>query len=830
MATFQVAAPEKFDFCKPETWTKWIQRFDRFRSASGLEEKAGATQVNSLIYTMGPEADDIFASFDLSEENKKKYAKVKEQFDKYFIVRRNVIFERAKFNKRKQDDDEGVESFVTSLYTLTEHCGYNDLRQEMIRDRIVVGIKDSNLSLKMQLDPELTLKKATDMARQSESVKKQQAIMRCDNPNSNVDAVKSKFNKTKFAGCQRCGNRQYHPREKCPAKGAKCYKCSNIGHFAKSCKTGKTVESVSVNSDSEGFLGTINTVGDRPWTTKLFIRKKEIDFKIDTGADVTVISDSDLNGINSIELMKANKRLSGPGNTNLNVVGKFQCMLETKDKFSVQDIYVVKGLSKPLLGRPAIQALGIIDKVNVSSVNASSEANNYYRGKYPKIFNGLGKTKWTYTIALGPDAKPFALSTPRRVPLPLMDKVKAELTRMEKLGVISKVDEPTEWCAGMVVVPKSNGDVRICIDFTKLNESVKRENYPLPAVEESLAKLANARMFTKLDANSSFWQTNLAEESRPLTTFITPFGRETVEGYQGVLCHMDDVLVFGSSQEEHDERLEKILEAIGKAGLTLNEKCEFSKPSVKFLGQIVDASGCRSKTFLGMVNQLNKFSCKVTELTKPLRELLKTHNAWHWGIAQETAFTEIKNELASSGTLGHYDPNKDTVVSADASSFGLGAVIRQKHGEILKPVAYASRSMTDTEQRYAQIEKRSVSFNLGYYDRRHRARPFSKVKTNDRVWVKDQKRQGIIKAESNEPRSYIIETDSGEIRRNRRHFSNFPEKPDTKISKNTFETIPDEIPIYNNKLEDNQTDQSDKSDLYVTKSGRISKPPDKLDL
>ncbi|CAC5392948.1 unnamed protein product [Mytilus coruscus] len=163
---------------------------------------------------------------DTTDENKKKYAKVIEQFDKYFIVRRN----EAKFNKRKQDDDEGVESFVTSLYTLTEHCGYNDLRQEMIRDRIVVGIKDSNLSLKMQLDPSLLLRKQTDMARQSESVKKQQAIMRCDNPNSNVDAVKSKFNKTKFvkkqkqpfhsqqkAGCQRCGNRQYHPREKMPS-------------------------------------------------------------------------------------------------------------------------------------------------------------------------------------------------------------------------------------------------------------------------------------------------------------------------------------------------------------------------------------------------------------------------------------------------------------------------------------------------------------------------------------------------------------------------------------------------------------------------------------
>ena len=134
MATFQVAAPEPFNFSKPETWHKWIQRFDRFRSASGLEDKSGVTQVNSLIYSMGPEANDIF------DENKKRNAKVKEKFDHHFIVRRNVIFERAKFNKRKQEDSENVENFVSSLYTLSEHCGYNDLRQEMIRDRIVVGI------------------------------------------------------------------------------------------------------------------------------------------------------------------------------------------------------------------------------------------------------------------------------------------------------------------------------------------------------------------------------------------------------------------------------------------------------------------------------------------------------------------------------------------------------------------------------------------------------------------------------------------------------------------------------------------------------------------
>jgi hypothetical protein len=128
MATFQVATPEPFNFSKPETWHKWMQRFDRFRSAAGLEDKSGVTQMNSLIYSMGPEADDIFASSELNDE------KVKDKFDNHLIVRRNVIFERAKFNKRKQEDSENVDNFVTSLYTLSEYCGYNDLREEMIRD------------------------------------------------------------------------------------------------------------------------------------------------------------------------------------------------------------------------------------------------------------------------------------------------------------------------------------------------------------------------------------------------------------------------------------------------------------------------------------------------------------------------------------------------------------------------------------------------------------------------------------------------------------------------------------------------------------------------
>ena len=105
---------------------------------------------------------------------------------------------------------------------------------------------------------------------------------------------------------------------------------------------------------------------------------------------------------------------------------------------------------------------------------------------------------------LKPEAEPFALRTLRRVPVPLLTKVKEEIFRMEQMQIISKVDEPTEWCAGMVIVPKANGKVRICVDSTNLNESILTEFHPLPSVDHTLAQL---------DTNSGFWENGLSPES-----------------------------------------------------------------------------------------------------------------------------------------------------------------------------------------------------------------------------------------------------------------------------------------------------------------------------
>ena len=323
---------------------------------------------------------------------------------------------------------------------------------------------------------------------------------------------------------------------------------------------------------------------------------------------------------------------------------------------------------------------------------------------------------------------------------------------MESLGVISKVDKPTLWCAGMVVIPKKTEAIRICVDLKPLNESVLGEIYPLLKVDDTLAQLHGAKVFSKLDANSGFWQIPLAEKSKPLTTFVTPSGRywfnklpfgissapehfqkrmsQILIGLKGVVVLMDDVLVNGKDQEEHDARLEAVLQRLKSAGVTLNrEKCEFSKSKIVFLGHLIDAEGIHPdpektaaiaqmkppsnvpelRRFLGMVNQLGKFSRNLAELTQPLRDLLSKKNTWIWSEAQDQAFSRVKVELTKPTILAPYCPQAATKIAADASSYGLGAVLLQNFDGARKPISYASRSMTDTERRYAQIEKEALA-------------------------------------------------------------------------------------------------------------------------
>ena len=627
--SYHVQPPEPFTFSRPEEWEKWIRRFEQFRQASGLDKKDEAIQISTLVYSMGDEADDILCSCKLTAEAMRQYTMVKEALASHFIQRRNVIFERAKFNSRRQEPGESVDAFITSLYALAEHCGYGELHDEMIQDRIVVGIINAKLSEKLQLDAELTLEKAVTQAHQAETVRQQQPLVRGEGQvpvsvgavnhkgkghprsSSGDKSAKHTTGNDKRQSCSRCGKRPYHELQNCPAKNAVCRQCNKRGHYKAVCRTNKSgkVQQVTEESESDAEDWFLGAVGDNDpgesWTATLLVNKIPIDFHIDTGAEVTLISQSAYKAIGSPPLFVSRKNLKGPSGNNLPVDGWFHGTLATRcpqQCETKQEVYVIGQLSRCLLGQPAIRALDLVHRVR-----GISNAPKRVIDNFPQLFKGLGKMEGEYSIQLEEGAKPFALTAPRRVPVPLMKAVRTELQRMQDLGVITQVTEPTDWCAGMVVVPKKNKDVRICVDLTQLNRSVKRERHVLPAVDQTLAQIAGAKVFSKLDANSGFWQIPLSTNLIKLTTFITPFGRfafrrlpfgitsapehfqrrmtEILSGIEGVVCMMDDTLVYGASQEEHDEHLQRVLHRLQEAGVTLNrQKCMFSVDEVTFLG------------------------------------------------------------------------------------------------------------------------------------------------------------------------------------------------------------------------------------------------------
>ena len=244
--------------------------------------------------------------------------------------------------------------------------------------------------------------------------------------------------------------------------------------------------------------------------------------------------------------------LQGADRSKLPVLGEFTATIVKQDEVE-ETVYVVKNMLHPLRGRPAIEGLNLVTKLDLVRTTEDITA------QFPELFKGLGKLKGVHIIRITEDARPYSLHSPRRIPIPLLSKVKDELERMEKLGVISRIEKSTDWCVGIIVVPKENNRIRICVDLIPLNRAVKQERYVLPLVDHVIAQLGDAKIFSKLDANVGFGEIPLSKDSAKLTTFITPFGR-----------FISNNLPFGitSAPEHFQKRMQEILKGCERCTLS----------------------------------------------------------------------------------------------------------------------------------------------------------------------------------------------------------------------------------------------------------------------
>ena len=220
-------------------------------------------------------------------------------------------------------------------------------------------------------------------------------------------------------------------------------------------------------------------------------------------------------------------------------------------------------------------------KVEMIREKTAAELQTIIPKMYPELFNGLGKIGTPHKIEVKEDASPV-IHPPRKIPASLRDKLKDELDKMERAGVIRKVEEPTEWVNLMVVVEKPNGQLRICLDPGNLNKVIKREHYQLLTFEDIASRLSGVKVFPKLDANKGYWQVPLDEESIKMTTYNTPYGRyqflrlsygihsaqevfhkkisQSFENESQVETDVDDILTWGKDNNDHDVCLIRCLE------------------------------------------------------------------------------------------------------------------------------------------------------------------------------------------------------------------------------------------------------------------------------
>lgn len=392
----------------------------------------------------------------------------------------------------------------------------------------------------------------------------------------------------------------------------------------------------------------------------------------------------------------------------------------------------------PLLGSKAVQGMKLV-KVqsenilvvdNVVTKTNSDDTSEHWTmeqitSEFSDVFTGDGCLPGRYKIEIESGVQPVKLPK-RRVPVAMMGPLKEEVNNLQERGIITPVEQSTDWISSLVVVKKPTGKLRICIDPRPLNKALKRSHFPLPTIEDILPELSKARVFTVCDVKNGFWHVQLDDPSSNLTTFATPYGRyrwlrmpmgispapevfqrmltQALEGLQGVHIIADDVLITGEGEtlemvsKDHDRKLRLFLDRCRDRNIKLNaDKFRLRQNKVPYIGHLHTSEGLKVdpekvrainemprptdvkgvQRILGMVNYLSKFCRHLSDHCEVLRQLTHKDSLWDWCEVHEQAFQSIKDLITRAPVLRYYSLKEQLVLQCDASDTGLGAALLQ---------------------------------------------------------------------------------------------------------------------------------------------------------
>lgn len=345
---------------------------------------------------------------------------------------------------------------------------------------------------------------------------------------------------------------------------------------------------------------------------------------------------------------------------------------------------------------------------------------------------------------------PIAVPPYRMSPL-RKEILRKEIDQMLAEGVIEESNSP--WAAPVVMVPKKNGDVRVCIDYRQLNNITVPDAYPLPRIDDLLHEAKPSPYMTSLDLKAGYWQIQVRPEDQRKTAFVTPFGlyefkrmpfglrnapatfqrfidRLRIQIDAQLLAYLDDLILMSPTFDRHLQDLEELFKLLRNNNVVVNKKkCRFCQEQVPYLGHIITRSGLQTdpakvlaitempipqnvkqvQSFLQTCSWYRRFVPNFAKCAQPLTQLTKKNAVWDWGTKQQSAYDELKRCLTSAPILRQADISKPYTIKTDASDYALGAVLVQGEGLDEHPVEYASRLLTKAERNYSTTEREALA-------------------------------------------------------------------------------------------------------------------------
>jgi RNase H-like domain found in reverse transcriptase/Reverse transcriptase (RNA-dependent DNA polymerase)/Integrase zinc binding domain len=487
---------------------------------------------------------------------------------------------------------------------------------------------------------------------------------------------------------------------------------------------------------------------------------------VDSGADANVISERDFrpiekgfgNGSKMLYDLNYEPTINITGYASpvtLRVMCSFKAWVEVKltnneppKPKTFAEFYVVKGGGRSLMGRATAITMKVL-QVGIQ-VSAIEVVDGESFDEFPSVpgvvidFDIDDSVQGTHRAYV---------SIPAHFHEPAMQRIK----EMYHSKIIEKVEVPGKWLSGLSAVPKGKGDMRLVVNMMGPNRAITRRVHPMPRFEEIQRKLHGTTVYSKLDLSSAFFHLKLSDRSKEMTAFVAPtesgtqvyqytrlvfgvncapelFQREMeriLQGIPGIIIYIDDILIAAKDDAELISTTEIVLARLKANNLTLNEsKCEYKRESLTFLGHRVSQggfniddqkvkdvmafraprSGTELKSFLGLANFVRGYIRSFSDMTHPLR-VVDGFGKFAWGEEQERAFQRVKHAIANCTiTQGYFSTRDKTVLYTDASPYAIGAVLVQVDSMGRERIiSFASKSLTETEQRYPQVQRESLA-------------------------------------------------------------------------------------------------------------------------